>query len=263
MWSDGRHAPSGAPNGVHRAACTARGAGRCVEWCAEGCAEQRAEPERFAERCSNQCTERCAECCFKRCAEWRIPSSMCRAASIERCAPSGVPNVVPSGALSGVLSGVPICAPNAVPYGSPAERYVEWSDEWCSDRYAEHCTGRCAKRCAERHAPSGICRAVRRSACDQLTSACACHTRHCILRCTHSKPVPLWEVVSIALSVCARQWTQFWVGVAALGMGARNKLLAIKKIHPGCYNGKNLKPFGYFWHTERPSNRQRLKRYSN
>ena len=55
----------------------------------------------------------------------------------------------------------------------------------------------------------------------------------------HSRPVPLWAALSLALSACARRWAQFWIGVAAWGMGARNKSLAIKKIHPDRYNGQN------------------------
>ena len=44
--------------------------------------------------------------------------------------------------------------------------------------------------------------------------------------------------VSIALSVCARRLAQFRVGVAAWGMGSRNKPLAIKKIIPAVITAK-------------------------
>ena len=54
----------------------------------------------------------------------------------------------------------------------------------------------------------------------------------------HSKPVPLYLAVSLALSACARRWAQFRVGLAAWGMESRKESLAIKKIHPGRYNGQ-------------------------
>ena len=48
----------------------------------------------------------------------------------------------------------------------------------------------------------------------------------------HSKPVPLWEVLSLGLSACARRWAQFRVGLVAWGMESRKESLAIKKISP-------------------------------
>ena len=48
----------------------------------------------------------------------------------------------------------------------------------------------------------------------------------------HSKPVPLWEVLSGGLSACARRWAQFRVGLVAWGMESRKESLAIKKISP-------------------------------
>ena len=57
----------------------------------------------------------------------------------------------------------------------------------------------------------------------------------------HSKPVPLCLVLSIGLSACARRWAQFRVGLVAWGMESRKESLAIKKFHPGRYNGQILK----------------------
>ena len=48
----------------------------------------------------------------------------------------------------------------------------------------------------------------------------------------HSKPVPLYLVLSLGLSACARRWAQFRVGLVAWGMESRKESLAIKKISP-------------------------------
>ena len=57
------------------------------------------------------------------------------------------------------------------------------------------------------------------------------HNPSCNPSChsNHSKPDPLWEVVSGVLSACARRWARFRVGLAAWGMEARKVSLAIKK----------------------------------
>ena len=72
------------------------------------------------------------------------------------------------------------------------------------------------------------------------TWTCGLMTRHAPSG-IHSKPVPLYLAVSLALGACTRQWAQFWVGLAAWGMEARKESLAIKKFHPGHYNGQILR----------------------
>ena len=54
----------------------------------------------------------------------------------------------------------------------------------------------------------------------------------------HSKPVPLWEVLSIGLSACAHQWAQFRVGLLAWGMESWKESLVIKKFTPAVITAK-------------------------